>query len=172
MFRQPDTSPAWRGGVSKRLTGRIFRDSSKSRHGLAPRACLKIARDAAAGKEYPHGMTWRPSQRGPQTKDPPPGGFRAKDRLASLPFGRRPMKGILPRRASPSSFLLENSTPRDFQAGSTGVPPFKRSFGQCGFAVGGSSGLNRPASGNAPPGGAAARLRPWQVATSIPRQGL
>lgn len=47
-----------------------------------------------------------------------PVGFRAKVRLASLLLGRRPMKGILPRRALPSSPLLKNSTPRNFQKGS------------------------------------------------------
>jgi hypothetical protein len=31
------------------------------------------------------------------------------------------MKGILPRRASPSSFLLENSTLRNFQTDSKGI---------------------------------------------------
>jgi len=47
-----------------------------------------------------------------------PEGFRANSRLASLLLGRRPMKGILPRRASPSSSLHENSTVRNFQTGS------------------------------------------------------
>ncbi len=37
--------------------------------------------------------------------------FRAKSRMAWLLLGRRHMKGIPPRRASASSFLLENSTP-------------------------------------------------------------
>lgn len=45
-------------------------------------------------------------------------GFCAKGRLAALLLGRRPMKGILPRHASPSNPLPKNSTPRNFQAGS------------------------------------------------------
>ena len=46
-----------------------------------------------------------------------PKGFRAEGRLASLLLSRRPMKGILLRRASPSGLLPENSTPPHFQTG-------------------------------------------------------
>ena len=54
----------------------------------------------------------------PGQKTRRPEGYRAKGRLASLLLSRRPMKGILLRRALPSSLLLDNSTPRHFQTGS------------------------------------------------------
>ena len=45
-------------------------------------------------------------------------GFRAEVRLALLLLSRRPKKGILLRRALPSSLHRENSTSRNFQKGS------------------------------------------------------
>ena len=54
----------------------------------------------------------------PGQKTRRPEGYRAKGRLASLLLSRRPMKGILLRRALPSSLLPDNSTPRHFQTGS------------------------------------------------------
>ena len=47
-----------------------------------------------------------------------PKGFRAKGRLASLLLSRRPTRGILLRRASPSGLWLENRSTRSFQTGS------------------------------------------------------
>ena len=75
----------------------------------------------------------------PSQKNSRPEGFRAKGRLASLLLSRRPTRGMdfpspanwfpeaescadahgsLLRPASPSSLLLENSIPRNFQTGS------------------------------------------------------
>ncbi len=64
-----------------------------------------------------------------------PEGFRAMRWLAALLLGRRPMKGILPRRASASSSLLENSTPRNFQTGSESFQTAKIWCALAGFAV-------------------------------------
>ena len=47
-----------------------------------------------------------------------PAGFRGKGRLASLLLSRRPVKGILVRRALPSNLSHKNRTPRNFQTGS------------------------------------------------------
>ena len=51
----------------------------------------------------------------PSQKSRRPEGFRGKGRLASLLLSRRPTKGILLRRASPSSLSHENSTSRNSQ---------------------------------------------------------
>jgi len=55
---------------------------------------------------------------GQRQKTRRPEGFRGLGRLASLLLGRRPTKGILPRRASPSSPARENSSLPNFQTGS------------------------------------------------------
>jgi hypothetical protein len=47
-----------------------------------------------------------------------PKGCCAKDRLALLLLGQRPVKGIFPRRASPSSLLPINSPTRCFESDS------------------------------------------------------
>ena len=44
-----------------------------------------------------------------------PEGFRGKGPLASLLVGQRPLAGILPPRASPSSLFRENRTPPNFR---------------------------------------------------------
>lgn len=93
--------------------------------GILQGACLKIARGAAARSE----PDWPPQQSLQRSSDDQanaahsqktrrPEGFRANGRLASLLLSRRPTRGILLRRVSPSSPLPKNSTPRNLQAGS------------------------------------------------------
>jgi tRNA synthetase class II (F) len=64
-----------------------------------------------------------PSQRRPQAKDLPPGGFSGKRLSGFVAPQSKIHPDILLRRASPSSLFPENSTPRSFQTGS------KTSFG-------------------------------------------
>jgi hypothetical protein len=44
-----------------------------------------------------------------------PKNFRGKSPLASLIFGSSPIKGIQPRRASPSDLFLKNHIPDHFK---------------------------------------------------------
>jgi len=59
---------------------------------------------------------WANAEHSQKTRRPQ--GCCAKGRLASLLLGQRPVKGIFPRRASPSSPLLINTATRSFPSGS------------------------------------------------------
>jgi hypothetical protein len=92
------------------------------------RACLKIAKGAAAGDfGFGQGGEGGASPQRAVTTEPTldkdkipsrPEGFWGKSRLASLLLSRRPTGGILLRRASPSSLFPKNSTPWNFKTGS------------------------------------------------------
>ena len=111
---------------------RALMSVDRSNHCRLLRPCLKlrgVLRQGildvgnAARNDFARSSNSSGSQREPQTNDPPPEGFSSNEPTDFVASQSKPMRGILPRRACqcgsapPSSSLLENSVPRNFQTG-------------------------------------------------------